>query len=207
MIIGKVTPFDPTDSVRAAAETLNSAGIPYALIGGVALDAWSIPRATKDVDFAVPCGVAEKVAEQLRSPSTSIRPLRIGGTAVRDEQRNLKIDLIDRRFHFARLFSDAIAEAGTSRRFARIGDLDVPVVSLEHLLTMKMVSGEPKDDADVRRILRLDRLDYTLARALVEQHLGPATANRLDQFGREEGRPEPTRKELYKSGGDSFGES
>jgi hypothetical protein len=55
----------------------------------------------------VPVGAAEKAAESLRGPGTEIRPLRIGGVGVRDSQRNLRIDLVDRRFHFAPLFADA----------------------------------------------------------------------------------------------------
>jgi hypothetical protein len=55
---------------------------------------------------------------------------------------------------------------------------------------MKSVSGEPKDDTDVRRILRLEVLDYRAARAIVEEHLGFATANRLDAMARDAGRPE-----------------
>jgi hypothetical protein len=43
---------------------------------------------------------------------------------------------------------------------AKVQELAVPLVSLQHLLAMKMVSGEPKDGADVRRILRLEQLDY-----------------------------------------------
>lgn len=64
---------------------------------------------------------------------------------------------------------------------------------------MKMASGEPKDDADVRRILQLQQLDYKRARALVDEHMGFATANRLDAMAREAGRPEVKRR-LYQNG-------
>src|SRR5262245_63783157 len=113
-VIGEVQPFDPRPSVTAAAEALEQQGAAFALIGGLALDAWGIPRATKDADFAVPVGAAEKAAETLRGPATEIRPLRIGGVGVRDSQRGLRIDLVDRRFHFAPLFADAIGEARAS---------------------------------------------------------------------------------------------
>lgn len=54
-------------------------GSDFALIGGLALEAWGISRATKDADFAVPVGAAEKAADALRGPATEVRPLRIGG--------------------------------------------------------------------------------------------------------------------------------
>jgi len=199
-IVGEVQPFDPGPSVRAAATALEEQGADFALIGGLALDAWGIPRATKDADFAVPVGAAEKAAESLRGPSTEVRPLRIGGVGLRDSQRDLRIDLIDRRFHFAALFQDAIREARASGRKARVGGREVELVSLEYLLAMKLVSGEPKDEIDARRILQREALRYGDARSIVEHHLGAASANRLDALAREAGRPEVARPRLYRNG-------
>jgi hypothetical protein len=204
IVVGEVEAFDPGPSVAAAVEALSATAAPCALIGGLALDAWGIPRATRDVDLAVPVGKAEPAAERIRRAATEVRPLLIGGVAVREPERNLRIDLIDRRFHFGGLFADAIAEATASRRRARVAGVEVPLVSLEHLLAMKMVSGEPKDESDVRRILQSDRLDYPAARDLVERHLGPATANRLDALARETGRPEVSRR-TYENGGTGSG--
>jgi hypothetical protein len=202
-VVGEVQPFDPGPSVRAASTALDQQGAEFALIGGLALDAWGIPRATKDVDFAVPVGVAERAAEMLRGPDTEVRPLRIGGVGVRDSSRGLRIDLVDRRFHFAALFQDAIQEAHTSGRRARIGDREVSLVALEYLVAMKLVSGEPKDEIDVRRLLQRQELHYQGARAIVEQHLGAASANRLDALAREVGRPEVARPRLYRNGEES----
>jgi hypothetical protein len=199
-IVGEVQAFDPRPSVEAAAAVLHDQSTEFALIGGLALDAWGIPRATKDVDFAVPVGAAEKAAEALRGPETEIRPLRIGGVGVRDAVRGLRIDLIDRRFHFAALFTAAIEDAVRSGRKARVGRRDVALASLEFLLAMKLVSGDPKDDADVRRILQRQELRYHDARALVQQHLGVASANRLDALARDAGRPEMGSSRLYRNG-------
>lgn len=137
------------------------------LIGGLALDAWGIPRATKDAGFAVPVGAAEKAADSLRGPATEVRPLRIGGVGVRDSQRGLRIALVDRRFHFAGLFQEAIRDARASGRTARVGGYDVSLVSLEFLLAMKLVSGEPQDEVDARRILQRQELRYADAREIV----------------------------------------
>lgn len=86
VVIGEVQPFDPRPSVSAASEALASQGVDFALIGGLALDAWGIRRATKDADFAVPVGAGEKAADALRGPTTEVRPLRIGGAGVRDTE-------------------------------------------------------------------------------------------------------------------------
>jgi hypothetical protein len=199
-IVGEVQPFDPGPSVVAAAAALEEHGAEFALIGGLALEAWGIPRATKDADFAVPVGAAEEAAETLRGPVTVVRPLRIGGVGIRDAQRGLRIDLVDRRFHFAALFREAIQESRVSGRKARVGGKDVGLVSLEFLLAMKLVSGEPSDEIDARRLLQRAELRYREARDLVERHLGVASANRLDALAREAGRPEVARARLYRNG-------
>ncbi|MCC7380885.1 MAG: hypothetical protein IT384_03595 [Deltaproteobacteria bacterium] len=201
-----ITPFDPRGSILAAAAALDAIGQPFALIGGLALDAWGIPRATKDADLAVPVGAAEPAAERISGPNTEVRPLRIGGVGLREPARDLRIDLIDRRFHFAPLFAEAIQEAKDANRRARVGEREIPLVSLEHLLAMKLVSGSPKDDIDARRIVGLERLVYARARSIVERHLGAASANRLDELAREAGRPELPPRRLYRNG-DSIDES
>jgi len=187
-LVAEITAFDPGPSVNAAARVLDGLGAPYALIGGLALDAWGISRATKDVDLAVPTGTPEAAAALFAGVETT--PLRIGGVAIRDEKKDLRIDLIDRRFHFADLFREAINEAREAKRLVKVGKREIPLVGLEYLLTMKLVSGDAKDDADVRRILSLEKLDYRGAREIVERHLGPASASRLDAMAREMGRPE-----------------
>jgi hypothetical protein len=121
-VTGEVQSFDPGPSVAAAASVLETLGADFALIFGLALEAWGIPRATKDADFAVPVGAAERAADALRGPTTEVRPMRIGGVGLRDIDRGLRIDLVDRRFHFSALFRDAIREAQSSGRKARVAN-------------------------------------------------------------------------------------
>ena len=98
-IVGRLEAFDPGPSIAAAVEALASIGAEYAMIGGLALDAWGISRATKDVDFAVHTGVAEKLSAHFEASGAEVRPLRIGGIGVRIEKPAIRIDLIDRRFY------------------------------------------------------------------------------------------------------------
>ncbi|MBI2374633.1 MAG: nucleotidyl transferase AbiEii/AbiGii toxin family protein [Deltaproteobacteria bacterium] len=194
--LSPLEPFDPRPSVEAGARVLEELGAHYALIGGLALNAWGISRSTKDADFAVPVGIAEVAAAKLGLRTI---PLRIGGAGVRSE--SVAIDFIDRRFYLAKLYGDAIEEARSSSRRTQVGSFEIPVVSLEYLVVMKLAPGEPKDDADLHRILELEGLDYTRARELTLAHHGLATANRLDAFARAAGRPEVSKK-LYTSGDD-----
>ncbi|MBI2378652.1 MAG: hypothetical protein HYV07_31940, partial [Deltaproteobacteria bacterium] len=189
-IVGEVRPFDPIPSVEVAVAALEGLTAPYALIGGIALDAWGMSRATKDIGFAVPVGTAEAAASTIKVEGVQTRPLRIGGVGLRGSVLDLHIDLIDRRFQYGALVREAIEEAVGSRRRARIGRHEVPLVSLEFLLAMKMVSGEDKDDIDAQRILQREELDYRLATEIIEKHLGHASRNRLDKWARSVGRPE-----------------
>ncbi len=54
------------DAIRAAVAALSAAAIPHALIGGLAVGIRSgVPRATLDVDFAVPSNVDKDVLQTL----------------------------------------------------------------------------------------------------------------------------------------------
>ena len=64
----------------------------------------------------------------------------------------------------------------------------------------ELISGEPKDEIDARRILQREELRYRDARDITERHLGAASANRLDALARDAGRPEVARGRLYRSG-------
>ncbi|MBI4817720.1 MAG: hypothetical protein HY791_15770 [Deltaproteobacteria bacterium] len=200
-----IEPFDPRPSVEAAVWALQTTQAPFVLIGGLALEAWGVGRSTKDVDFAVPVGAAEAAAG-LFDPETR-KPLRIGGVGIRAPKNGIKIDFIDRRFYFRELYRELLEEAASANRSVSVSGIEVPLISLEYLLATKLVSGEPKDDFDVRRLLGLAGLDYGRARELVLKHLGAATAARLDVMAREAGRPEVRKSELYENGDDLMREA
>lgn len=81
--LGVIEPFDPGPSVARAMPVLTESQTPFALIGGLALEAWGIARATKDIDFAIPVGVAEGLADRLKGARGHARPLRIKRTQRR----------------------------------------------------------------------------------------------------------------------------
>ena len=41
------------DELRGILEALESAQVPYALVGGLAVAVWGAPRATKDIDLLI----------------------------------------------------------------------------------------------------------------------------------------------------------
>jgi hypothetical protein len=183
-----------------AASILKKARVPYALIGRVAMWVYLPPEQqefTKDLDVAVPAEHIAAVERAIRDRHLKTAPLRIGGVAVRDG--DLRIDFIDRRDYFAPLFRESVAAASKTGKAVYIGRTRVPVVPVEYLAAMKLVSGEPKDDRDARRLLEHANLNYRQTRQIVLRHLGPAAAQRLDVFAREVGRPEVPRRRKYES--------
>lgn len=194
--------FDPRRSAEVASELLARTAAPHALIGRLAVWAY-VPVAeqqmTKDIDFAVPAARIADLEAAARSTGLEVRPLRIGGIAARSAE-GVRIDFIHRAADgVAPLFEDAIAGAPASGVDVTIGSVRIAVVGIEHLLAMKLVSGEPKDDQDARTLLRRPDLDYPRARALVARFLGPVVAGRLDAVARDVGRPEVAPRGEYES--------
>jgi hypothetical protein len=197
-----LVPFDPRPSAKLAQELINEAGVSCAVAGRLAL--WTYQKEheqqlTKDLDLAVPLEEIGRLEQVARARGYDVQPLRIGGFAIRASE-GLRIDFIDRRLHgVAPLYRDAVRAAKERKATVTIGDVTLPVVSPEYLLAMKLVSGEPKDDQDVRSLLRMGTLDYARARGIAAQFLGPLVADRLDALARDVGRPEVPPRGEYDS--------
>jgi hypothetical protein len=192
--------FDPRPAARVAASILRKVGAPHAIIGRVAMWTYLPPEHqefTKDVDFAVPAEFIAAIEAEVRRRKLGYRQLQIGDIGVRDG--DVRLDFIDRRLHHAALFREAIDAARRSARVVSVGRVKLPLVPVEYLVAMKMVSGEPKDDGDVKRLLEHVKMNYRDARKIVARHLGSVTADRLDVFAREAGRPEVPRRRKYES--------
>ena len=197
---GQLPSFDPKPAARVAAAILKRAKAPHALIGPFAMWAYLAPdqqEFTKNMDLAVPAEFIAAVEAAVKNRRLKYHNLSIGGIGVRDGETQL--DFIDRRLYHAALFREAVSAAQRVGRTVTIGRVGVPLVPVEYLLAMKMVSGEPKDDRDAKRLLEHADLKYSAARKIVSRHLGPVTADRLDVFAREAGRPEVPRRRKYES--------
>jgi len=138
---------------------------------------------TKDADFAVLLNESAKIEKEATTLGANYNYLNIGGIGVREH--GINVDFIDRRLsNVDPLFREAIENA-TGEVY--VDEIKIPVVSLDYLIAMKMVSGEPKDDNDLKKLLSLQKADYQNVREIVRKHLGPITAERLDVFAREVG--------------------
>lgn len=146
------------DELRGILEALESARIPHALVGGLAVAVWGAPRATKDIDLLIqredlPAALA---AARTRGFTLAALPFEFkDGTEV---QRINKVDADGNLMTIDYMLVDAgLAPAWASRLRLPFGGGHVNVVSREALIGMKARAARPQDLADIQNLKDLDR--------------------------------------------------
>ena len=124
----------------------------YALIGGFAVSAWGVPRATHDVDFAVALGssdsaVLSRFLQAEFQPGEPADPLRgVFRTTVAVDDRSIPVQLI------------LLPPAWNAIMFRDVESLSLfdctlRVVSWQALVLLKLYAGGPQDLLDAQQIL------------------------------------------------------
>jgi hypothetical protein len=124
----------------------------YALIGGFAVSAWGVPRATHDLDFALALGATdpEAVSRYLHAdfqpgePEDPLRGVFRASVAVHDPPVPVQLVLLPSTW-------DAIIFQGVES--LQVFGCAVPVVAWPALVLMKLYAGEPQDLLDAQQIL------------------------------------------------------
>jgi len=123
----------------------------YALIGGFAVSAWGIPRATQDVDFALVLGSAdpEGLSRHLDSeflPGDGDDPLRgVFQLKLSIEDQRVPVQLILLPPRWTSIIIDGIVTLS-------VLGCSVPVISWEGLILLKLYAGGPQDLLDAQHI-------------------------------------------------------
>ncbi len=151
---------DLTVVIHELIAVFNRSQIPYALLGGVAVRAYSIPRATYDVDFNL-----SVQSSQLPSLFSSIEEL---GYTIPEAYRGGWIDtvggmpLVKVRFYVAGKSIDAdvfltetpFQRSAMSRRvLTEVEGQAAYVVTAEDLILFKLIADRPRDRIDIADIL------------------------------------------------------
>lgn len=119
------------EAAEAVSARLTDLGVPHALVGGIAVSAHGYFRATKDIDFLV-----TDDAFNFHGPLVSMKeglPFRVGDIAV---------DYVS--------LSAALESLGDLLVVPEEGQL--PIISIEALVLMKLVANRPRDRQDIRAL-------------------------------------------------------
>ncbi len=151
-------------TLRDLAELLNSRGVSYAIIGGLAVLTRGRARFTDDIDAVIALYPDQAIALVQSLQGTPFKPAFEGveevinrGLIAPLQHRETGV-IVDLALGLLPFEQGAIARATPQL----LGDLEMPVVTAEDLLIMKVVAARPRDIDDAREIVRLrgNRLDW-----------------------------------------------
>jgi hypothetical protein len=183
---------DLLDQARRIAGVLSALGIPHAFIGGLAMNAWSIPAPTYDIDLCagiapdrVPALIAELDRAGFVPPATAW--LNSVGSAGFQEFTVHWPHGVGLRAADIFLATDDFQESALSRRrpVELAEGFRTAVISPEDLLLYKLVAWRAKDRAAIERLLAVQSdLDWTYVRKWADRLVVVA---RLEEALREAG--------------------
>lgn len=140
------------NAAKAASKMLEKAGIRHALIGGLAVGAYGYVRATKDVDFLVGEEGFEEHPGGIVTFAAGV-PVEVNGVAI----DTLSDDMFDE--------DDVV-------------DIDIPIVSPELLIYLKLKAHRQRDKNDIVELLRGGGVDEDDVR----EYLRAEAPDMLDRF-------------------------
>ncbi len=138
-------------ALRSSVADLNAVQARWALVGGLAVSARTIPGFTKDLDFAVASdGEAEEVMHRLRSRGYyPVEVLeqdyveRLSGVRLARNGSDVIVDLL---FASSGIENEIVAGAD---RLEVLPRLTVPVATTPHLIALKVLAGRSQDLTDL----------------------------------------------------------
>jgi predicted nucleotidyltransferase len=129
---------------------VRSAGVEFALVGGLAVSVWAEPRLTRDVDLAVSAAddaAAEEVVH--RFVALGYTPVMATEHEVADRLSNVRLEhellgevVVDLLFASSGIEPETVASA---QKLEILPDLIVPVASIGHLVAMKLLARDDRN--------------------------------------------------------------
>jgi hypothetical protein len=146
------------EELSALVRALDDAHVEYALVGGLAVAVWGVPRATKDIDLLVERADAERAAAVAKGCGFTLDALPMEFEDGMEMRRLNKID------GDGTLLTVDFLLVGAAQRSVWEGRQRVPfqtgsisVASREGLIAMKLAAGRAQDLADVQKLRETDR--------------------------------------------------
>ena len=140
--------------IHSGVQTLDAAGIPYAVAGGLAVSIYTVPRATEDIDVLIARRDLERADTALASLGfeRAGQPMKVSGGRL-EIQRMIKIegrDLLPIDFlmpgdpMLQPVLADRVSVEWEGRR--------IWIVSLRSLRELKRLRGSAQDRADLEAL-------------------------------------------------------
>ena len=151
------------DLLRLVADRFVQDRTGFALVGGLAVSAWTDPRFTRDIDLAVAVGDDAAAEAVVASLSPSLRPLsvveheglgrlamvRMASAVPGDEHGTPVVDLL---FASSGIEAEIVAAAVP---IEVLPDVIVPLATVGHLLAMKVLATDDRRRLDQQDIVNL----------------------------------------------------
>lgn len=157
--------------LRTFSQFFDHEDIRFAVIGGLAIQAWGHSRFTRDIDFVVDGAARDRVVRFALSLGYETLHLSEGySNHIHTQESQGRVD-----FMYVDAATADLLFAGTVRK-AIVGGIDAPVPRPEHLLAMKAIAmkNAPRrvlvDSVDVEFLLHLPGVDRGAVRDYFARH-------------------------------------
>jgi hypothetical protein len=145
------------EELMAVAGALDADGVAYALVGGLAVAVWGAPRATKDIDLLVEPADAERAKAAIGRCGFTLpaQPMQFSDGMVLHRVSKVRdgalvtVDLL--------LVDDNLRRHFDTREPRLVEGGRLWVIGRDGLIAMKVSAGRPQDQADVVKLLEVDR--------------------------------------------------
>jgi len=147
------------EAMTTVTQPADERGIPWALVGGVAMSYYGSPRMTKDVDIIASATL----------PLTAERALGFGGERyiVKVGRKDVPVDWIVRDDGVDVFYKQALEDATDT-------DFGFPLITPEWLVILKYIAGRFRDQSDAVFLLKQKGLvDRKLLKRLITKTAGP----------------------------------
>lgn len=161
---------DIAAALVALRDSLAAEGIPFAVIGALAMRQHGYVRHTEDIDIVTTAEGLARIHERLVGRGIVARGPGLR-KKLRDAARKVDIDVLVEGEHAGAPGSPVVYPAPGNPAFAAVAD-GIRYASLRDLIAFKLASGiwgkRPQDFGDVHALIKVNRLDESYAATLPE---------------------------------------
>jgi len=140
-------------TLSRALQAVDRCEMRYALVGGLAVSAWTLPRATRDADLWVELGANQSALKSALTvagfnvPAMSAELTKFGVFRSKDERTGVFVNIFDA--------VGPLGEALLEHRIAgKLGNLDVWLARADELAILKVYSNRTRDFDDLVALIK-----------------------------------------------------